>query len=53
MTGWAQVHGSRGDSSIDERLCYDLEYVRQWSLLFDLKILALALVKGLFGKNAS
>jgi lipopolysaccharide/colanic/teichoic acid biosynthesis glycosyltransferase len=29
MTGWAQVHGSRGDSSIDERLCYDLEYVRQ------------------------
>ncbi len=39
MTGWAQVNGLRGDSSIDERTRYDLFYVENWSLLFDLRIL--------------
>ncbi len=46
MTGWAQIHGYRGDTSIAERLRYDLEYIQRWSLLFDLKILLLTLVKG-------
>ena len=39
MTGWAQVNGLRGNSSIDERTRYDLFYVENWSLLFDLRIL--------------
>jgi exopolysaccharide biosynthesis polyprenyl glycosylphosphotransferase len=41
MTGWAQVNGWRGDSSIAERTKYDLYYIENWSLLFDLKILFL------------
>jgi lipopolysaccharide/colanic/teichoic acid biosynthesis glycosyltransferase len=52
MTGWAQVHGFRGDTSIEERLRYDLEYIQRWSLLFDLQIMALTLVKGFVHKNA-
>ncbi len=39
ITGWAQVNGMRGDSSIAERTRYDLHYVENWSLLFDLRIL--------------
>lgn len=39
MTGWAQVNGLRGDTSIVERTKYDLYYVENWSFLFDLKIL--------------
>jgi Undecaprenyl-phosphate glucose phosphotransferase len=52
MTGWAQIHGFRGDTSIEKRLRYDLEYIQRWSLLFDLKIMALTLVKGFVHKNA-
>jgi Undecaprenyl-phosphate glucose phosphotransferase len=52
MTGWAQIHGYRGDSSIEERLRYDLEYIQRWSLLFDLKILLLTLIKGFFHRQA-
>jgi exopolysaccharide biosynthesis polyprenyl glycosylphosphotransferase len=44
VTGWAQVNGLRGDTSIDERTRYDLYYVENWSVLFDLKIM----VKTLF-----
>jgi Undecaprenyl-phosphate glucose phosphotransferase len=51
MTGWAQIHGYRGDTSIEERLRYDLEYIQRWSLLFDLKILLLTLIKGFFQKE--
>jgi exopolysaccharide biosynthesis polyprenyl glycosylphosphotransferase len=40
ITGWAQVNGLRGDTSIEERTRYDLDYVERWSLLFDLKIIA-------------
>jgi exopolysaccharide biosynthesis polyprenyl glycosylphosphotransferase len=40
ITGWAQVNGLRGDTSIEERTRYDLYYVENWSLLFDLKIIA-------------
>ncbi len=39
ITGWAQVNGLRGDTSIEERTKYDLYYIENWSLLFDLKIL--------------
>jgi exopolysaccharide biosynthesis polyprenyl glycosylphosphotransferase len=39
MTGWAQVNGLRGDTPIDERVRYDLYYVENWSVLFDIKII--------------
>jgi Undecaprenyl-phosphate glucose phosphotransferase len=39
MTGWAQVHGYRGNSSLEERIKYDIYYIENWSLMFDVKIL--------------
>ncbi len=39
MTGWAQVNGLRGDTSLEERIRYDLYYIENWSLSFDMKIL--------------
>jgi lipopolysaccharide/colanic/teichoic acid biosynthesis glycosyltransferase len=39
ITGWAQVNGLRGDTSIEERTNYDLYYVENWSIAFDLKIM--------------
>jgi len=39
MTGWAQINGLRGDTSIAERTKYDLWYIENWSLLLDIKIL--------------
>lgn len=39
ITGWAQVHGLRGDTPIDERVRYDLYYINNWSLWFDIKII--------------
>ena len=38
MTGWAQVNGLRGNTSIEERIKYDLYYLENWSLAFDFKI---------------
>lgn len=52
MTGWAQVNGLRGDSSLEERLRYDLEYIDRWSLLFDLEILGRTAVQVVVGRNA-
>lgn len=52
MTGWAQVNGWRGDTSIEKRLEYDLEYLRRWSFGFDLWILALTPVRGFSDPNA-
>jgi exopolysaccharide biosynthesis polyprenyl glycosylphosphotransferase len=52
MTGWAQVNGCRGDTSIERRLDYDIEYLRQWSLWLDLKILALTFIRGFRDPNA-
>ena len=52
ITGWAQVNGLRGDTPIEERTRYDLFYVENWSLAFDLKILWLTLRAVLSGKNA-
>jgi len=39
MTGWAQIHGLRGDSSIEERVKYDIWYIENWSLFLDIRIL--------------
>ncbi len=44
MTGWAQVHGWRGDTSIQERLEHDLYYIQKWSFWLDLRILAMTLL---------
>jgi Undecaprenyl-phosphate glucose phosphotransferase len=53
MTGWAQVNGFRGSStSIPRRIQYDLYYLRNWSMIFDLKIIFLTVFKGLAGRNA-
>ena len=47
MTGWAQIHGYRGDTSIEKRIEYDLYYIENWSLGLDFKILCLTLFKGM------
>ena len=52
ITGWAQVNGWRGNTSIEKRIEYDLYYVRHWTLTFDLLIVALTLVRGFTDKNA-
>ena len=44
MTGWAAVNGLRGDTSLDERVKYDLYYIDHWSLMLDLRILLLTLL---------
>ncbi|MEI7751705.1 MAG: undecaprenyl-phosphate glucose phosphotransferase [Candidatus Omnitrophota bacterium] len=43
LTGWAQVHGLRGDTSIEERIKYDLYYMENWSLLLDVEILVMTM----------
>ena len=48
MTGWAQVNGLRGDTSIKMRVEYDIYYIEHWSLLFDLKILLMTMFRGKF-----
>jgi Undecaprenyl-phosphate glucose phosphotransferase len=52
MTGWAQVNGLRGDTSLKKRLQYDLFYIRNWSIWFDLRILFITLFKGFVHRNA-
>jgi exopolysaccharide biosynthesis polyprenyl glycosylphosphotransferase len=52
MTGWAQVNGLRGDTSLRKRLQLDLFYIRNWSLGFDIKILWLTLFRGFAHPNA-
>lgn len=52
ITGWAQVSGWRGDTSLHKRIEYDLYYIRHWSFWFDLKILLLTVVRGFVNKNA-
>src|SRR5439155_22390567 len=52
MTGWAQVNGWRGNTSLEKRLQYDLYYIERWSLAFDVKILVQTLWHGFFGTNA-
>jgi len=52
MTGWAQVNGLRGDTSLRKRLQYDLFYIRNWSIWFDLWILLLTPLRGFVHRNA-
>lgn len=52
ITGWAQVNGWRGDTSIQKRIECDLFYIENWSLFFDLRILWLSFWKGFIHKNA-
>ena len=52
ITGWAQVSGWRGNTSLDKRIEYDLYYVEHWSVWFDLKIVLLTLFKGFANKHA-
>lgn len=52
MTGWAQVNGYRGDTSIRKRIECDLYYIENWSLIFDIKILFRTIFKGFINKNA-
>ena len=52
LTGWAQVNGFRGDTSIRKRIEHDLYYIENWTLGFDFKILFLTFFKGFVNKNA-
>lgn len=52
MTGWAQIHGWRGNTSLEKRIECDLYYIRNWSYLLDVKILAMTAWKGFIHKNA-
>ena len=52
LTGWAQVNDLRGQTSIEERLIYDLYYIENWSLAFDLKIILITLFRVFTHKNA-
>ncbi|MBA4394283.1 MAG: undecaprenyl-phosphate glucose phosphotransferase, partial [Desulfobacca sp.] len=52
MTGWAQIHGWRGNTSLEKRIEFDLFYIENWSLLLDLKILIKTLWKGIISKEA-
>jgi Undecaprenyl-phosphate glucose phosphotransferase len=52
ITGWAQVNGLRGDTSLRKRLQYDLFYIRNWSVWLDLRILTLTVFRGFVHRNA-
>ena len=52
MTGWAQVNGLRGNASVAERTKYDVFYVENWSLVFDIKIILKTIRAVLFGNDA-
>ncbi len=52
ITGWAQVNGWRGDTDLPSRIEFDLYYIRNWSLLLDVKILFLTILKGFVNENA-
>ncbi len=52
LTGWAQVNGLRGDTSIEKRIEYDIYYIENWSILFDVKIVFLTFFTGFINKNA-
>lgn len=52
ITGWAQVNGWRGNTSLEKRIEYDLYYINHWSVWFDFKIILLTVFKGFVHKNA-
>ncbi|MCP3673608.1 MAG: exopolysaccharide biosynthesis polyprenyl glycosylphosphotransferase [Gammaproteobacteria bacterium] len=55
ITGWAQINGCRGETDtidkMESRINYDLEYMRRWSVFFDLKIVFITIFKGFSGSN--
>lgn len=52
ITGWAQVNGWRGDTSIEKRVEFDLYYLQNWTFGLDLRIIAMTILSGLINKNA-
>ncbi|MCO4756080.1 MAG: undecaprenyl-phosphate glucose phosphotransferase [Bacteriovoracaceae bacterium] len=52
ITGWAQINGWRGDTSLEKRIDCDIYYIKHWSFWFDIKILLLTFIKGFSDKNA-
>jgi Undecaprenyl-phosphate glucose phosphotransferase len=52
LTGWAQINGYRGDTSIRKRIEYDLYYIENWSMALDFRIMFLTIFKGFINKNA-
>jgi Undecaprenyl-phosphate glucose phosphotransferase len=52
ITGWAQVNGWRGDTSIEKRIEFDLYYLQNWTFGLDLRIIALTILSGLINRNA-
>jgi Undecaprenyl-phosphate glucose phosphotransferase len=52
MTGWAQINGWRGNTSLEKRIEYDLYYIERWSIGFDLAILVKTIWRGFFSKQA-
>ena len=52
LTGWAQVNGLRGDTSIRKRIEYDIYYIENWTLWFDIKIIFMTFFTGFINKNA-
>jgi Undecaprenyl-phosphate glucose phosphotransferase len=52
MTGWAQVNGLRGNTSLEDRIEYDLYYISHWSLWFDLRIMFMTVFKGFVSPHA-
>ena len=52
LTGWAQVNGYRGDTSIRRRIECDLYYIENWSMFLDIKIMFLTVFKGFVNENA-
>jgi len=52
LTGWAQINGYRGDTSIEKRIEYDLYYIENWTMEFDIKIMFLTIFRGFINKNA-
>ena len=51
ITGWAQVNGWRGNTSLEKRIEFDLYYIENWSVTLDIKIMWLTLVRGLFQRS--
>ena len=52
LTGWAQINGFRGDTSIRRRIDYDIFYIENWTFSFDVKIILMTIFKGFISKNA-
>ena len=52
LTGWAQVNGWRGNTSLDKRIEFDLYYIKNWPLMLDLKIILMTFWKGFVNPHA-